>query len=387
MASGTPGKGIYPREASILFAFTWEGQRYRPTLSIPPTPANLRYAHRLLADIKEKIRQGVFSHAEFARHFPDYPLVAGFSGDTFQQTAESWLTIIKNEIAATTYKEYENTLKAHWYGPFGTMPMRRITYESIALELAGKTLAPKTYNNVLTPLRATFAHAVRTKRLTEDPAALVHFRKVQDPAPDPLTLEEVELALETMARKYGAEVADYYEVAFFAGLRPSEQIALRWEKISLHSAEALIDSARVRGIDKGVKTNEVRTIELTKRVMAAILRQKARTFLAGNEVFLNPATGRAYPDTSYPMERFWTPALKAAGIRHRDARQTRHTCATLGLMAQANPAYMAAQLGHSLDMFFRVYAKWINKADRGRERDKLDAYTAIDTGVSLTKAK
>jgi integrase len=29
-------------------------------------------------------------------------------------------------------------------------------------------------------------------------------------------------------------------------------------------------------------------------------------------------------------------------------------------MAGVNPAFMARQLGHSLDMFFKVYAKWID---------------------------
>lgn len=38
----------------------------------------------------------------------------------------------------------------------------------------------------------------------------------------------------------------------------------------------------------------------------------------------------------------------------------RHTYATFGLMHGVNPAFMAAQLGHSLEEFFKTYAKWIN---------------------------
>lgn len=38
----------------------------------------------------------------------------------------------------------------------------------------------------------------------------------------------------------------------------------------------------------------------------------------------------------------------------------RHTYATFGLMNGVNPAFMAEQLGHSLEEFFKTYAKWIN---------------------------
>ena len=72
--------------------------------------------------------------------------------------------------------------------------------------------------------------------------------------------------------------------------------------------------------------------------------------------------------------RHWVPALKAAGVRHRRAYQTRHTFATTALMAGANPAYIARQLGHTnAQMLFKTYSKWIDGADRGREKEKVEA--------------
>ncbi|WP_406624927.1 hypothetical protein [Acidovorax sp. SDU_ACID1] len=39
-----------------------------------------------------------------------------------------------------------------------------------------------------------------------------------------------------------------------------------------------------------------------------------------------------------------------------------------------NPAYIARQMGHkNAKMLFSVYAKWIDGADRGREKAKLEA--------------
>jgi integrase len=44
----------------------------------------------------------------------------------------------------------------------------------------------------------------------------------------------------------------------------------------------------------------------------------------------------------------------------------------IGLMAGVNPAFMAGQLGHSPEMFFRVYAKWIRGQHDERELAKIE---------------
>jgi hypothetical protein len=45
----------------------------------------------------------------------------------------------------------------------------------------------------------------------------------------------------------------------------------------------------------------------------------------------------------------------------------------IGLMSGARPAYMAAQLGHSLEVFYRDYAEWITGQDDDRELEKIEA--------------
>src|SRR2546423_422826 len=55
-------------------------------------------------------------------------------------------------------------------------------------------------------------------------------------------------------------------------------------------------------------------------------------------------------------------------------KQTRHTFATICLMTGANPAWVARQLGHrSTKMLYEVYSRWIDGADRGFERAKVEA--------------
>lgn len=69
--------------------------------------------------------------------------------------------------------------------------------------------------------------------------------------------------------------------------------------------------------------------------------------------------------------RHLKPVLKALGIRERRQYDTRHTYATMCLMAGMNPAFIVSQLGHSVEMLLSTYAKWINSNSDWKELDKL----------------
>jgi integrase len=82
--------------------------------------------------------------------------------------------------------------------------------------------------------------------------------------------------------------------------------------------------------------------------------------------------GRPYK-TEKAQRVAFTRALKKLGIRHRPAYNMRHTYATVCLMAGMNPAFVANQLGHSVQMLLNVYSKWTNGAQDELEMSKLDA--------------
>lgn len=87
------------------------------------------------------------------------------------------------------------------------------------------------------------------------------------------------------------------------------------------------------------------------------------------------------------MDVVWRPTLKALGIRHRDARQTRHTFTTMCLMAGMNPAYVSRQMGHkNAKIFFEVYAKWIDGSANEREKSKMDAMLSARRGSATVAA-
>ncbi len=236
-------------------------------------------------------------------------------------------------------------------------------------------LAPKNRNNVLIPCRQTFAFAVADKKLVESPIGTVKNAKVQKVLPDPFDIDEANAIIADLGAHAGNIVGDYFEFAFFSGLRASEQIAVEWRDLDRRRGLLRVERTRVWGKNKNTtKTHRPRDLELLERAAAVLQRQRARTELAGGAIFHNPTTGKPWADEQV-QRRYFEAAIKRLEIRYRSQKQTRHTFATVCLMAGANPAWVARQLGHaSSKMFFEVYSRWIEGADKGLERGKVEAW-------------
>lgn len=134
---------------------------------------------------------------------------------------------------------------------------------------------------------------------------------------------------------------NYFDFAFFSGMRPSELIALRWSRIG--EGTASIDKALTRGQEGEVKNYRARLVELTSRATDALERQRAITG-EGTHVFVGE-DGKPYTTTDGPLDAWWKPAIAASGLRYRDARQTRHMFATICLMGGITPGWVARQMG------------------------------------------
>lgn len=65
MAKKRTPTGVVPRDKSIRIWFMWQGTRHWETLSIPPTPANIKYVTKMREDICTRISIGVFDYADF----------------------------------------------------------------------------------------------------------------------------------------------------------------------------------------------------------------------------------------------------------------------------------------------------------------------------------
>lgn len=361
--------GVIPRDAHIQLDLRTYGYG-RERLELAPTPANINYAARLRSEILGKIERGTFSLAEY---FPDSPRVPRDNASlTWKQLGAEWLTTKRGELAHSTVDEYETTLNGKHFADWNALHLPAIDFRKLKAKLAALPAHWKTFNNVASVLQMVLEYGWRAKLLREPLHEQVALRKATNkPDPDPFTLEEVECIL----AKVREEGRNFYEFAFFTGLRPSELIALDWKHCDLRSGRVQVQDAITRSKRKGTKTGSSRTLELNARGRAALERQRARTQLAGGAVFVG-LDGLSYTTTDGPLDAFWKPAIKLSGLRYRDARQTRHTFATMCLHAGRKPGWVAGQLGHSVEMFYRVYSKWIEAQDRGAECRRLDEWLA-----------
>jgi len=391
---GRKGTGVEVRGNAIRIQFTFNGEVLRRTLNIdgkplPPTTANLKYAHRLAAEIRERIRFESFSLAEY---FPA-------DGDIGQpQTVgtqlEDWLSAQRLEVSTTA--GYSSAIK-FWKAAvcdrrgskLGDRPVRMLKHSDVLTALASRpALTGKTVNNYVSVLRKAMELAVADKSITTNPVSAVARAKHQRPLPDPFSREEAEAIVADMVAHYPAPIANYVEFKFFTGLRTSESFGLRWRDVDLAGKHLLVHRAIVRGVEKlNTKTNTARQVILNSRAFAAMQRQRSHTQIRDEHVFLDPRYDAPWYEERAFRRSYWEPTLRRLGMRYRPPYNTRHTYATMMLMAGMRPAFCAKQLGHSAEMFFRTYAKWIDGEQNALEMKRLEEALSSDLSPIYPKKR
>lgn len=373
---GRVGSGVEAREKSIRLSFTFEGQPRKETIKtdgkpMPPTPRNLAYAEKLAAEIRDKIRHGTFVYAEY---FPASQHATTGVGETVADRIDLWLGV-QTAKASSTLKGYRVACD-FWRQTLGAKPIKALKHSDILKALATRPeWSGKTRNNKTSVLRLILALALKDQVIQVSPIDGLEPAEHQSPEPDPFTREEVETILAGLRQQYGDQIANYFGLKFFTGLRTSESLAIKWEAIDFRKQEMLVSQAIVLGEHKlSTKTHQTRLVQLNSRAMEFLRAQKAHSFLKPDGwVFPDPRTGERWTDDEPPRELYWRPTLKRLGVRYRNPYQTRHTYATMLLMAGVVPAYGARQLGHSVEMFLRKYSKWIDGGQNAIEMGKLES--------------
>ena len=391
--------GVTPAGDRIAVRFVWRGEDIRPTLDLKPTAANLAHARRMRALILREIEDGTFV---LANHFPAYRFAARHEAGneeeqrTLRDWFEVWARLSVRSMEASTLAIYKRHMAAYWLPVFGHKQPRSIKTEALLSHLSalaverldvvtgarGKALSRKTQNNIMIPLRGVLELACRALKLA-NPCDGIDNLKVQKAQPDPFTADEVEIILAKALELEGEDVRDWFEFAFFAGMRVSEQIALPWSAVDLRLGTAAVRGAVVMGKAKDrTKTHTERTVELNDRALAVIQRQRAKTQMQPH--------GRVFATFGQPAKpwhdeqvqwRIWTRILRYTRVRPRPPKECRDTSVTMALQSGAAVMYVAQQHGHSVQVMLASYAKWLPNADAGRNRDAVNRAIAADVTV------
>lgn len=377
-------KGVDVRASSIRITFTWQGRQHRPTLTsggqpLTPTPANIRYAERLAAEVREKIRLDTFVWAEY--------FDGGDTGAALTVDAQIQTWIASRRITASTRAAYDSAAR-FWAAALPGAHVKTLRHSQVLTALAARPdLSGKTLTNYLSVLREAFSLAVRDKLVDASPVDGIEGPSWQKEPPDPFDAREREAILALAAERYPGHIHNLLEFWFWTGLRTGELLGLRWDNVDLPRRSILVREALVRGERKAsTKTAVARTVMLNSRALAALQRQRALTQVAGGPVFLDPRTGAPWAKEQPLRQNFWQPLLKTLGIRYRRAYCCRHTYATAMLMSGMTPAFCARQLGHSVEVFLRTYSRWIDGQRDDLEMQRLEATLGDKPGINVGAA-
>jgi integrase len=356
----------------IQIAFSYKGVECRellPPQPITQTSVNLAAGKR--HEILRKISDGNFVYAD---HFPDSARAAQFGTSGRRVLLAERLTMTEEayEKQVANGNMSKATLDGYRKAIHGARLQEWIKGKPVAVKpselrafIASIDTTAKNVRNLLTPLRATFADALNDDLIEFNPfdridltQLLKKTTKDSDYEVDPFTESERAQLLAS------ARPDEHPTVRFWlnSGLRPGELIALRWAKIDWTNRRARIDRNMVAGVEKGPKTAAgVRDVDLNDEAIAALIAQKPWSLEAGDHVFLNPRTGKAWTNDAQLRKTLWMPLLaRIDGMRYRNPYQCRHTHASALLTSGHNPWYVAEQLGHEdAQMVFQVYGKFI----------------------------
>lgn len=353
-ASSYPGISV--GKHSIRLEFLFNGRRCRETVRVEPTPENIRLVKQKRDRVQMKIDFGEF---DYAAEFPESKLAFELSNNkaallTVAEMCEQWFKQSHKNWAHSTLKANSGRMDNHILPNFGQLRVCEFK-PSHFREWQRKTrLNPKTANEVHSLLSQAFDYLVYDDIIERNPMKSVKRMKTEREEVQPFNADERELILASLPEGYAR---DFYEFAFWTGLRTGEQIGLRWENVDLERGVIFIRESIVKGRKAGTKTaGSNRTHELHENALNVLRRLPHRT----GYVFLDPKTGKRWKYDGVPRERYWQPALKQSRVRYLKPYACRHTYASTMLSNGENPMWVARQLGHKdWGMIRKIYGRWI----------------------------
>ncbi len=281
---------------------------------------------------------------------------------TVAEAMERYVEAKKNALSPKTYREYtqtrKNSLKLLHDIKIGELTQEQV---QIAVGEAAVDHEPKTVRN----MHGLLSSALKMFR----PDFTLHTKLPQKKKPDIIIPTEADVVT-LLTEVRGTDIDAPVHLAALCGMRMSEILGLRWEKIDFEKKAICVCAAKVRDIDnnivlKGTKsTAGERMIKMLPAVETAL--RRTREAMPGSEFVTDLKSNNIY-------DRYQK-ALKAVCDKHYTFHELRHYAASVMIMLGIPVKYIADYLGHETeDMVNRVYGHIM--ADKKDEMfDRLASY-------------
>jgi integrase len=327
--------GVHEDRGRCRIIWNEDGSRRSVTLKIPYSPTGIKRAAKIRAQYIKSAKQG-------EREAGQAP--------TFGKLCQTRLNT--GAFSPETRRTTKSYLNNYW-SPIFHLPVDAVQYSDLLDLFSDLEKAPKTIKHILTAGSGVFELEIKSNWRTDNPAKLYSKDvKLVKREVDPFTSEERDLVLDALEPNHHL----FYAIRFYAGLRPSEAIALRWSDYK--DGKFKITKGRVRGNNSSTtKTKVERTVPVHPFIQDLL--KKIPRQLHDDHIVVTQH-GKGFRSATRLSDAF-VRAMKQQNVRYRTPYNVRHTCAVMMLEANMKPAYCAKVLGHSLEMFFRVYAGFIDK--------------------------
>lgn len=380
---------FWVKDGFLYLDFRWRGIRCREATRLANTTENRAQVRRQVRQLDGELAAGTFAYAKW---FPRGKRAALFAQPDetrpplYRAHVRRWLSDKEARLGAGTAYDWRRIVESRILPTLGDRPVSDIGVDDVeglvaALKrgeappalspastdkrrrptIPGK-LSNRRVNIILKVLRQSLDRAVTKGWLERNPARAVDLLREEKPSVDPLSLDEIRVLLRDGLQT--DEHRRYFTVAFFTGLRPSEQIGLQWDDVDWRRKLIGVRRSVGRFGEGPTKTiDSARDVAILPPVETALKAQRAASQLRGSWIFPNRDGGPL--DITNLRERVWRPALLRAKLRGRPMYQTRHTFATMMLAAGERVDWVAKQLGHtSVEMVIRRYHRFIPNLTR-----------------------
>jgi len=166
---------------------------------------------------------------------------------------------------------------------FGDMKIDTIKSSDIARWQSSCGFAPKTILNYRSTLNTILKMAYADDLIRKNPLNFVKSPKVLHTDIETFSVEEIGMLL----RKSTGAFKNLLHFNFFAGLRGSELIALKWDDIDFSNNLITVDTRVRQGNEDVPKSKRVRIIDMLPQARVALKRQQLLTGMKDKQVFLN----------------------------------------------------------------------------------------------------